>query len=918
MCISIEWKLLGRFQREIFTHSLIHFSKRWNIQMGMGLRNQSVKSTSGINGPIPNLRLKNSLRKHSVPQTSRKLLREYVYLFCILINVTSIAGFMTHVPSTLKIHCHKIPVAKRAIQFQQSMHISPHFSSMRKSQVMVMTSPDDIGQISQKAEEQNDDPNDVNANSRSQPRKKKKYTRKRPQTRSEQELIKLQQARKAKYEELRRRSEQTNIFAFESLFPDPVFDVETVNRDLFEVSNRDALAGKMGRKKESKTLSTVDDKTYNQESKDSSLVSPKIDSVLAKEYAKMRNKGLIGGPRIKFKSSSIIEGEDLKDLSGLNATAVANNTAPIGRLNNTNIPRNASKIDLALTRMVEDRLYGFRRDPIGDFEYDISLVGDGAVQFRDGVRLGNALKVNIDRFNYFAKRDLAHGKLEEAEELYEMAINMAPYDGRAYLGLSRIAQRRRDFQYAKGILLAGISNSMIGSSGVRGMKYKDMGANPFLLQALGSLEETLGHLAEAEQYYISAVKSRPSHAAAWVSLAQLRTRKLRQGPNAGRLCYQRASTELSRAGLPPSSYVNTAWASLEWKAGDYRKARELFEKALEVDPKCSAALCQLAVMEAEQENWSTAKGHFERLLKHDQRNSRALQAYAIMETKRPDGDSRLAIELFERALKVNPRDGGVYQAYALYVSELGDVDMARKLLKKGTEVDKRHSALWQAWGVLETRQGKPAVARDIFQQGIWSCAQPSGGQSGGRQCARLWQAWGVLESKEKEYTAARRCFSRALDADTRNVAAVTAWTLMEEKLGNYQEAKVIFERALRQFGSQSEEKSALWRAYELMEMQAGNINEAQEVYRRSLRDLMKDNDNVPYDPKSGSIAAPIQASEDDALKLSEVEVSSWKRKRDLSFRENAEVWVNAKDGSIEGKVPMSTMKKKRNNPQKPS
>lgn len=895
----------------------------------MSFENHSGKYTVDIKGPITtNLRLKNNscFRTHSVPQKSLNLIREYAYLLCILINVTAITGFMQHVPNTLKIHSHNMPGAKRSMQFQQhQIQISPHFSSMRKSQVMVMTSPDDIGQISQKAEEHNNtseivSSKDVNGTSRSQTRKKKKYTRRRPKTRSEQELIQLQQARKAKYEELRQRSEQMNIFAFESLFPDPVFDVETVNRDLYEVSNRDALAGKLGRKKDSMTTNIVDEKEQNDESKGTSLVDPKIDNVLAREYAKMRTKGVIGGPRIRFKSTSVSEEVDIvNELSERNASSIANNTAPIGRLSNTNLPRNASKIDLALTRMVEDRLYGFRRDQIGDFEYDISLIGDGAVQFRDGVRLGNALKVNVDRFNYFAKRELAHGKLEEAEELYEMAINMAPYDGRAYLGLSRIAQRRRDFQYARGILLAGISNSMIGSSGVPGMKYKDMGGNPFLLQALGSLEEMLGHLTEAEQYYISAVKSRPSHAAAWVSLAQLRTRKLRQGPNAGRLCYQRASTELSRAGLPPSSYVNTAWASLEWKAGDFRKARELFEKALQVDPKCSAALCQLAVMEAEQGNWSTAKGHFERLLKNDQRNSRALQAYAIMETKRPDGDSRLAIELFERALKVKPRDGGVYQAYALYVSELGDIDMARKLLKKGTEVDKRHAALWQAWGVLETRQGKAAVARDIFQQGIWSCAQPSGGQSGGRQCARLWQAWGVLESKEKEYTAARRCFSRALDADTRNVAAVTAWTLMEEKLGNYQEAKVIFERALRQFGSQSEEKSALWRAYELMEMQAGNINAAQEVYRRSLRDLMKDKDKLSYDPKTGSIEAPTtQLPEDDILKPTEVEFSSWKRKRDLSFRENAEVWVNEKDGSIEGKVPMSTMKKKRNNSQKPS
>ena len=67
----------------------------------------------------------------------------------------------------------------------------------------------------------------------------------------------------------------------------------------------------------------------------------------------------------------------------------------------------------------------------------------------------------------------------------------------------------------------------------------------------------------------------------------------------------------------------------------------------------------LAVMEADKENWERAQECFESALKNDQRNAWVLQAYAIMETKRPDGSSRTAIELFERALKVNPRDAGV-------------------------------------------------------------------------------------------------------------------------------------------------------------------------------------------------------------------------------------------------------------------
>lgn len=214
----------------------------------------------------------------------------------------------------------------------------------------------------------------------------------------------------------------------------------------------------------------------------------------------------------------------------------------------------------------------------------------------------------------------------------------------------------------------------------------DLGPNPFLLQALGTLEQKLGNLAAAEELYLQAIRSRPSHAAAWVSLAQLRTKELRQGASAGRSCYQSAERELNRIGAKPNAFVYTAWASMEYKKGredakSLRKARELYQKALVADPNCSVAYLQLGVMESECGNFDKAKECFETVLTFDQRNSRVLQAYAIMESRRPreDVNSRRVIDLFERALKANPRDAGVYQAYALYVADLGDVDSARDL-----------------------------------------------------------------------------------------------------------------------------------------------------------------------------------------------------------------------------------------------
>ena len=505
--------------------------------------------------------------------------------------------------------------------------------------------------------------------------RKKKYKRKRiPET--EKEKHRLKQSRQAEYQQVvaeaqAEGSRTPSIWSFESLFPEPVLDRKQIKRDLYSTKERDQ-----------KTLAKA------------AINGPKTIRANVGPLLSNRNKPK-GAVLEKSKVLQFFKEPELNSKTGLSvASPTTGNTVDTQAQDNaadalgvlatppqtqpkTGVLKNG-KVDRSLTRMVEDKMYGYRRTQVGQFQYETSLMGDGAIKFRDGVRLGNPLPVNSDRLTYMAKKELQKGRIEEARELYEKCAQMDPRDGRGYLGLSRCAERRRDFKLARDWLRAGIQNSVAKQAGPN--VNLDSGGNPFLLQALGRLEEMRGHLAAAEALYVQAARSRPSHAAAWVSLAQLRTRKLGQTVAAGRVCYETAERELQKAGLPKNSHVYTAWASLEYKgAGDVRRARQLFQNALKVDTKCSAALLQLGVMEADNENWDEAQKCFETVLKFDQRNSRVIQAYALMETRRPDGSSRKAIDLFERALKVNSRDAGVLQPYALYVAELGDLDAAREL-----------------------------------------------------------------------------------------------------------------------------------------------------------------------------------------------------------------------------------------------
>lgn len=493
-----------------------------------------------------------------------------------------------------------------------------------------------------------------------------------------------------------------SIWSFDSLFAAPVLDEDSVREDLWGDKKRGEEVERRHREKEASESAASRGGSGGDGSES---VENTRDALIATD--ERSSKPTTG------KSNNIIA--DIAFDAALSAGVPLPPRPDQGGAASATPPASKSEpktVDKALTRMVEDRIYGYTRSPAGSIQYTASMLDSSrAVQFREGRRLGKALSINIDRLCYFAKKDLRHGKLEEAQEYYMKALEMDPSDGRPYLGLSRIAERRGDLEYAKGMLRQGIARSRVGfvtvrgpaegGSGKKSKKNKDgekeegkdigtipdNGPNPFLLQALGTLEQRSGHLAHAEELYLQALRSRPSHAAAWVALAQLRTKELRQSAEAGRICYQSAENELRRIGAKPNAFVYTAWASMEYKKGikddaqGIRRARELYELALEADPRCSVAFLQLGVMESECGNFDRAKECFEKVLTFDQRNSRVLQAYAIMESRRPreDVDSRRVLDLFERALKANPRDAGVYQAYALYVVDLGDVDSARDL-----------------------------------------------------------------------------------------------------------------------------------------------------------------------------------------------------------------------------------------------
>jgi tetratricopeptide (TPR) repeat protein len=187
----------------------------------------------------------------------------------------------------------------------------------------------------------------------------------------------------------------------------------------------------------------------------------------------------------------------------------------------------------------------------------------------------------------------------------------------------------------------------------------------------------------------------------------------------------------------------------------------------------------------------------------------------------------------------------------------------------------------------------------------------------------------VLEANEGDAAAARRCYSRALDADGRNVPAFVAWALLEEKIGKVEDSRIILEKALTCFSPGSDEKNNLWRTYELLEQRQANVGAAQAVYQRAMRERMAlTNDDTQFDEEMEAISkesvvgvvpesldgAPVSSSSDEATDAApttkakedpkpEFEVVRWKNT-------GGEVWMKNDRGDIEAKIG-PTKKQKR-------
>jgi tetratricopeptide (TPR) repeat protein len=96
---------------------------------------------------------------------------------------------------------------------------------------------------------------------------------------------------------------------------------------------------------------------------------------------------------------------------------------------------------------------------------------------------------------------------------------------------------------------------------------------------------------------------------------------------------------------------------LRLEVKDYDQARKLFERALQIDPKCIPALNNLGVMDHVQGKYDSARENFGQILKIDPKWAKAHFNLAVLyESPSMLDDRKKAIEHYERYLELGGGD----------------------------------------------------------------------------------------------------------------------------------------------------------------------------------------------------------------------------------------------------------------------
>ncbi|KAF2747297.1 cell cycle control protein [Sporormia fimetaria CBS 119925] len=276
----------------------------------------------------------------------------------------------------------------------------------------------------------------------------------------------------------------------------------------------------------------------------------------------------------------------------------------------------------------------------------------------------------------------------------------------------------------------------------------------------------------------------------------------------------------------------TRYAQFEIDQKQFRRARSIFERALDVDSTNVQLWTRYIDSEIKNRNINHARNLLDRAVTILPRVSKVWFKYVYLEETLGNIDGARAV--FERWMQWEPEEAA-WTAYIKMEKRFGEFEKARAIFERFTYVHPEPKN-WIKWAKFEEENGTSDLVRDVYGTAIESLGDHFMDE-------KLFMSYAKFEAKLKEVERARAIYKFALDRMPRakSMNLHKAFTQFEKQYGDRDGIEdVILSKRRVHYEEQTKENPHnydAWIDWGRLEETSGNVDRVRDVYERAIAQI---------------------------------------------------------------------------------
>jgi tetratricopeptide (TPR) repeat protein len=154
--------------------------------------------------------------------------------------------------------------------------------------------------------------------------------------------------------------------------------------------------------------------------------------------------------------------------------------------------------------------------------------------------------------------------------------------------------------------------------------------------------------------------------------------------------------------------------------GKYSEAEDFFKRVVDHNPNADVVYVELGRVYRDQGKYSEAEDSFKKAVGHNPENDHAYaelgQVYRYQGKYRDQGKYSEAEDFFANAIERNPQNGNAYVELGLLYRDQGKYAEAADSFKKAIELNPKNDKLYRTLTVLYEEMGKPELANEYTEK----------------------------------------------------------------------------------------------------------------------------------------------------------------------------------------------------------